>query len=1091
MSPTQRTRPTTPDFVMTEVKLLLGPLTTPETNVSFNTQPRADPDTIENSVGRLPEVTWTWAGNDARMQQPVYDSDIGRYGLQSDSQKVYRLVSISPVLWQQVQDFTIATWTWRNQTARLAEVVEVGDVGKVGYQADIDSYFRLDNVAGPIWTQVASPNVTSGPFELSTGASDAVSFHDFYRLQIALEDVWAELINESIGTTAQEFYAKWDALMNASMGSDIAAARTAAFNAIPPGSIGGYDELEDFLNQVRIILGLPTVASPTASANSQVGNIAPLFENALLGLKGARDFLDSLVSAIKSLGVSPQNATLLSSSIASNLIDALANITALQNIPSQAFRQNFGSDLTGVASTVQQASADLQTFVSSLMNRNLAPPNIDATSNLPSNITVTSPTIISSLTSAQTGLNNIQSSYAQTISDASDNSPATDLNFPEVETLFKELSDMLKERYRFDVFAPASINYGLLLNYRQKWEPQSPQVGNLVATSPLAPGETRKYATKKIVKKSRNAKELNDSLHTNKVDQSQTQRDDAEIFTDANQRTDFSANASGSFKIGVYDVHADTHAATSQGVASKNTKRDMREYVFKSAQEYHDQHRLEVTTEESSEDEITNSREIRNPNDELTVTYLFYELQRRYLVSESLYRATPVILVANDVPAPHEIDETWLVRYDWILKRVMLDDSFLPALAYVGSEFAGQETALIILELEVQHQKAVVDQLSRQVMLANQALDASTAGVTNAEAWSLNDQRNQEYGAFVKSFFDPLGLSKAGSMDDGNSDRARIDFANEALQRAQAKVNDLTSQMKTELTALQAAVDKYTAAATRHYSMEAQIDRLRLHVKDNIIYYMQAIWSHEPPDQRYFRLYNLDVPVFESDGTVTAKSLTVQPGGTANAKAVFSTADPKHVSVSARLTKPALSDDTKKLHQVADIDSLIGFKGNYMIFPLIDFDNYMAWYLIHNYVELDPTAGLVVSDPDSDSDAQPKDLETAMEAIYAQDPSSFATYEPQFEEVMLRLLSDQTEQMVIVPSDQLYIEALPGTHPILEDFKLIHRALDVKKVQAEVRHAELENLRLAARLANGEYGDPDVEKKIVIEGGGTPVINTN
>jgi hypothetical protein len=37
-------------------------------------------------------------------------------------------------------------------------------------------------------------------------------------------------------------------------------------------------------------------------------------------------------------------------------------------------------------------------------------------------------------------------------------------------------------------------------------------------------------------------------------------------------------------------------------------------------------------------------------------------------------------------------------------------------------------------------------------------------------------------------------------------------------------------------------------------------------------------------------------------------------------------------------------------------------------------------------------------------------------------------------------------------------------------------------VQAEVRHAELENLRLAARLASGEYGDPDVEKKIVIEG---------
>jgi hypothetical protein len=1217
MSPTQPTLPTTPDFVMTEVKLLLGPLTTPETNVSFNTQSRANSNTIENSIGRLPEVAWTWTDKDARAQQPLYESDIGRYGLQTDSQKVYRLVSISPALWQPIQDFTIATWTWRNQTARLAEVVEVGDVGKVGYQADIDSYFRLDNLTGPVWTQAANPNVTSGPFEVSTGASDAVSFHDFYRLQIAFEDVWAELIDKSIGTTAEAFYAKWDALMNAGMSSDIndqqysaqfdalssalegvqaavsgvvpnvlisagqiaalsgvrtllttsistvaqvqgnasdafknafgldmqnlqanlqlalsglgalvsggiadgttlamvanalgaalkivtnlkdelsqdAAARTAVFNATVVGDIGGYDELENFLNDARIILGLPTIAPPAASADSQMGDYTTFFDKAFRGLKGARDYLDSLVFAIKPAGanngglaVSPQQAQYLASSITSNLIDAQLNIAGLQTSPSQAFLQNYGSDLNAVSDYLKQASAALQTFVQTLVNGSLSPGYIDATPPppLPSGITVTSPNVISLLDSAETTLHDIKSRYVQAISDASgDNSDnfATDRNFPEVETLFKELSDMLKERYRFDIFAPASINYGLLLNYRQKWEPQSYQVGNLAATIPLAPGETRKYATKKVVKKSRNAKELNDSLYSNKVDQSQTQRDDAEIFTDANQRTDFSANASGSFKIGVYDVHADTHLGANQGVASKNTKRDMHESVLKSAQEYRDQHRLEVTTDESREYEMTNSREIRNPNDELTVTYLFYELQRRYLVSESLYRATPVILVANDVPAPHEIDEAWLVRHDWILKRVILDDSFLPALTYLGSEFAGQETALIILELQVQHQKAIVDQLSGQVKLANQALNAATAGVTNAEDWSLNDQRNKEYGSFVKGFFDPLGIGKAGSVDDGNSDRARIDFANEALQRTQAKVNDLTSQMKTELTALQAAVDKYTAAATRHYSMEAQIDRLRLHVKDNIIYYMQAIWSHEPADQRYFRLYNLDVPVFESDGTVTAKSLTVQPGGTAHAKAILSTAGTNHKTFTGKFPKPALSNDTKKLHQVADVDNLIGFKGNYMIFPLTDFDNYMAWYLIHNYVELDPTAGLVVSDPDPNSDAKPADLEAAMEAILAQDQTSFAQYETQFEEVMLRLLSDQTEQMVIVPSGQLYIEALPGTHPILEDFKLIHRALDVKKVQAEVRHAELENLRLAARLASGEYGDPDIDKVVVV-----------
>ena len=545
----------------------------------------------------------------------------------------------------------------------------------------------------------------------------------------------------------------------------------------------------------------------------------------------------------------------------------------------------------------------------------------------------------------------------------------------------------------------------------------------------------------------------------------------------------------GSFKIGVYDVNADTHFGNDQGVESKNTKRDLRESVLKAAQEYRNERRMEVTTEESREDETTSARELRNPNDELTVTYLFYELQRRYLVSESLYRATPVILVANDVPAPHEIDQAWLVRHDWILKRAILDDSFLPALEYLAADFTAQETALVILELSVQHQKSVVDKLSQQVMLANQSLNAATVGVTSAEDSSVNDQRNKEYASFVKSFFDPLGLSQAGKLDDGESDRARIDFANQALERAQAKVNDLTSQMKAEMSTLQVATDKYTAAATRHFGMLAQIDRLRLHVKDNIIHYMQAIWSHEPADQRYFRLYNLDVPVFEHNTVIQAEALTGRAELQTGASDFLAAADPSSLTYKIRFPKPTLSNDTKKLHQIADIDDLIGFKGNYMIFPLTDFNNYMVWYLIHNFIDFD-AAGPFVSDPDPDAGLDVGTLQSAMAAIQAQDGASFAANADKFVEVMVRLLSNEAQQMVIVPSDQLYIEALPGTHPLLEDFKLIHRALDVKKVQAEVRRAELENLRLAARLANGQYGDPDVEKKIVIEGGGNPVIDT-
>jgi hypothetical protein len=657
------------------------------------------------------------------------------------------------------------------------------------------------------------------------------------------------------------------------------------------------------------------------------------------------------------------------------------------------------------------------------------------------------------------------------------NPPSQSLaTLPGLPQLLKKLDTALKEKYRFDVFAPASINYGLLLNYRQHWQPQAYQVGNLVSTIPLAPQETRRYTTKTIVKKTRNVKEIDDSLRNSKDESSGTWRLDAEIVDRAKNQTNFQKNVSGSYgNDNAFKVSAGLQVGEDQAIESAQTKRDFHEAVVKAAQDYRNEHRLEITTEESREDESTTYREIRNPNDELTVTYLFYELQRRYLVEERLHKVTPVILVANEVPAPHQIDQAWILRYDWIIKRAILDDSFLPALEYLSDNYTGEEIALQVLGLAVTHQKAVVERISQQVQLANQSLNTVTLGLETAEDQAVKDKEEEERKALVKSFFDPLGITKVGTSDsgDGNSDRARIDFAKDALNRAQAKVNQLVSDLKTETTAMQVAIDKYTAAARKHFDMLADIDRLRVHVKDNIIHYMQAIWTYEPSDQRYFRLYNLDVPLFTHNTTVNINPETAMMGEV----------DWGHNHSALRVTLPPaeLLFEPTKLHQVADLENLIGFKGNYMIFPMTSF-NYMTWFMMQDYIHLDNTTGLTVKDPDPLANLEIDKLKDAMAAIRANDPASFARNEKFFEEIMLRLLSNPGPEMVIVPSNSLYIEALPGTHPLLEDFKLIHRAIDVKKAQAEARRAELENLRLGARLSADERGDPDIDKVVVVDG---------
>jgi hypothetical protein len=71
-------------------------------------------------------------------------------------------------------------------------------------------------------------------------------------------------------------------------------------------------------------------------------------------------------------------------------------------------------------------------------------------------------------------------------------------------------------------FAKDTVNFGIMVTYRQTWEPQLYQVGELVSTIPLAPKEMRRYTTRVVTKKSRAVKEIEDNLQTRKTETSDT-----------------------------------------------------------------------------------------------------------------------------------------------------------------------------------------------------------------------------------------------------------------------------------------------------------------------------------------------------------------------------------------------------------------------------------------------------------------------------------------------------------------------------------------------------------------------------------------
>jgi hypothetical protein len=185
-------------------------------------------------------------------------------------------------------------------------------------------------------------------------------------------------------------------------------------------------------------------------------------------------------------------------------------------------------------------------------------------------------------------------------------------------------------------------------------------------------------------------------------------------------------------------------------------------------------------------------------------------------------------------------------------------------------------------------------------------------------------------------------------------------------------------------------------------------------------------------------------------------------------------------------TEMTPESDKVTLAEIADLDRPLGFKGNYIIFPMKK-SNALTDYMMIPYI--DTVLGL--HDPDQEGSWTPttfaeyaRDLYQRRERTLSEDEQTELKQRLRRQYQRIAANAQAAGDRITVPTASLFIEALPGTHPLLEDFKLAHRIIDVKKTQAETRKIEMENLRFAARIFADKFEDPDVEKTIIVEGGG-------
>jgi len=661
-------------------------------------------------------------------------------------------------------------------------------------------------------------------------------------------------------------------------------------------------------------------------------------------------------------------------------------------------------------------------------------------------------------------------------------------NYYTLHRTLRDLHDRLTGKYNFTVFAADkdyhSVNFGLWNTYREVLTPSAYQAGRLLKTIPLAPGEEKKYSVKLTRTEKRSRKEARKNNSTLSSEQVSTSRVEADIMAKAQTKTNFGIVAEGDYDIGISSGKATTTFGVEALSESAQNRKDFREAVQKAAQSYNEEINREVVTETDATSEYVESGTLKNDNKELGVTYLLYELRKRYLLSEQLYRVMPVVLVAQEMPSPDQITESWVIANDWILNRCLLDDSFRPTLAYLANKSVGDDFALRELRKNLRQQRNLVATLQIEFSAASMEADNRYKALERAISTRIDEEHAEATDGFGSDLLDFFG----GGGQDPQAAKARELAAKDAHQYAVEKAEKAAQALRQEVNTLHTLTENYNKTLQERLDNETKVKRLLVHICSNITHYMHCIWSMEPPDQRYLRLYKVQVPVLELE----SRSYSVDVNVADDIFAAFRTpGTEKHKAFLRGKLKhnPDGTFQTKPLVEVARLDQVVSCIGNYLVFEMKE-HNALTQFMAAPYVD----SAFGAMDPDELANVNLEQFSRYVCCLHDKlPPGQFNAIKGELKAWLEKLLATplRNGDEIVVPTGSLFIEALVDANPVIEDYLLKHRELDVFDVNEKVRRAGLENIRLAARLLNAEREDPDVDRKIVVEGTLLPGIDVD
>lgn len=664
--------------------------------------------------------------------------------------------------------------------------------------------------------------------------------------------------------------------------------------------------------------------------------------------------------------------------------------------------------------------------------------------------------------------------------------------------------------YPFELYEPDSYNLGLRMVYRQTWRPLGTQRGEVVRSIPLGPRQVERITTKVTsrVKREHAYEETRSEERT--TDRSESTKDSTEIIAEAAKSFKFSMDTTASVNVGVFSGKSTVGIDASAAKKSQETSSSLSETMQKTATKTRNETKVQVKTESETTTSEERFTEIQNPNDEIAVTYFYSNLQRQYEILTRLAEVESVVFIAETVPS--SINCTlgdWIRENDWIISKVLLDESFREGLNLICQDDQGPEN-----------------------------LDSDVASMIS----------------------DVMEKAKTSLPDLAKNQGAisRIDVISEA-QKAYRQVNEVEAGKKQQRQMVSNKKRRFIDHVRRnllHYcravwSYEDPEQRMLRYRKQGIS--IPTVWrlSLERNLTRYH--HGIHGPV------VNAFTGTHRIGGLRSSIPFI-----QKIRLAVRWV-PDLSDPStiRPVSELVECPAPIGFAGNYAVFH-IRADAFTtsgtgkAFPMLQTMLEpysdeeglfRDPALNLIeIGKENSISElsdherqniilsvpelkvvfeaataAEKREIvrtlhtlenirsyycryfcgqiadETKLNIIYTL-PSLRTKYESladsarsgflrdlQVDEGLYReyLFRRKNMRRLVVDTNNLVVDIIPGTGTTLEWFKLRHREFDVEKAREETRKLALENTRRSELIRTGSLHDPEIEKTIILGCGDT------